>query len=227
MFQCELSPKRKVKVQYEFIDHDEIKKVDAKNISTLKKQLGVSLDKKLIGFVGRLQRWKGTHYLLQALPKILRNNPDTTCLIVGGAHNTEPEYELELHQLAKKLKIEKNIIFCGQQNNPLEWMKVMDVFVHTSDSEPLGMVIIEAMALGKPVICTPHGGPAEIVRDGKTGFFCEPKNIALLSMKISLLLDNDELAKRIGLLGQESARKYIERTNVKKFIKNINSLLDG
>lgn len=225
LLQRELSPKSRINVQYEFIDIDEIKKADSYSTKPLKEKLAIPQGKKIIGFVGRLQRWKGAHYLLQALPEILKHSPDAICLIVGGTHNTEIEYEEELRQLVRKLKIEKNAIFCGQQSNPLEWMKTMDVFVHTSNSEPLGMVIIEAMALGKPVICTPHGGPSEIVRDGKTGLFCEPINIVLLSKKISLLLNDDKLAKRIGSLGQAYARDYIRRNTAKGFIDNINLLL--
>lgn len=128
-----------------------------------REQLGLPLDGPLVGIVGRLQRWKGMHTLIAAMPAVLEAAPDAHCLIVGGEYPAEPEYPAQLRTLAKSLYVEDRVIFAGPRSDVPLWMQAMDIFVHASDREPFGIVVVEALALGKPVIaCTP-GGPQEIL----------------------------------------------------------------
>lgn len=138
-----------------------------------RRQLALPLTGPIIGIVGRLQRWKGMHTLVSAMPLILKEHPDAICLIVGGPYPAEPAYESELRNQAKHLGICDRVIFAGAQQNVPIWMQAMDVFVHASNREPFGIVVVEAMALGKPVIaCTP-GGPFEIIESNLNGWCCE------------------------------------------------------
>jgi glycosyltransferase involved in cell wall biosynthesis len=129
----------------------------------------ISLNAPLIGIVGRLQRWKGIHVLIEAMPKVLQNYPDAYCVVVGGKHDLEPDYPTFVEQRIADLGLGDRIILAGLQQNVPEWMQAMDIVVHASDNEPFGIVTIEAMALGKPVVAAASGGPTEIITDGENG----------------------------------------------------------
>jgi glycosyltransferase involved in cell wall biosynthesis len=120
----------------------------------------------------------------------------------SGNPDKEPDrdpYREKLGQIIKELAIEKNIVFCGFQNNPSDFVNVMDVVVHSSITpEPFGMVNLEAMYMKKPVVATNMGGPTEIFNDGEDGVLIEPGNPEILARRISALLDNPELRREIG-----------------------------
>src|SRR5439155_3346393 len=119
--------------------------------------------------VGRLQRWKGFHVLVEAMPRILRSHPAAQCVLVGGEHALEPDYKRFLEDRITSLGLQERIHLVGQQQNVAEWTTAMDVFVHASDREPFGMVVVEAMALGKPVVASADAGPTEVITPGVDG----------------------------------------------------------
>ena len=126
-------------------------------------QLGLPSQGPIIGIVGRLQRWKGMHVLIDAMPKILLQHPAAHCVVVGGPYPAEPEYETELRGQVANLGITDKVTFAGAQTNVPLWMQAMDLFVHASREEPFGIVIVEALSLAKPVVACAPGGPSEIV----------------------------------------------------------------
>ncbi len=97
------------------------------------------------------------HVLVAAMPQVLQKYPDAHCVIVGGKHDLEAEYEEFVKQQILDLGLSDGLIMAGLQRNVPEWVQAMDIFVHASDQEPFGIVIIEAMALGKPVIAGDAG----------------------------------------------------------------------
>ena len=135
----------------------------------LKKKLGFAPDKPLVGIVGRLQHWKGMHVYLRAMSQVVKTMPDVQGVIVGGVHDQEPSYLESLEKLRAELGLTKVVSMVGKQSNVPEWMGAMDVVVHASHREPFGIVVVEAMALGKAVIATSPGGPEEIITDGEDG----------------------------------------------------------
>jgi glycosyltransferase involved in cell wall biosynthesis len=177
-----------------------------------RKQLGLPSDGPIIGIVGRLQHWKGMHTLIDAMPRILVNHPESTCVIVGGAYPAEPKYESFLKQRAKKYGLESKIIFAGSQVNVPIWMQAMDIVVHASIREPFGIVVVEAMSLGKSVIASVPGGPAEVIRDGKNGFLSHHSDHQMLADKINLLLDDSNLRNEVGRTAINDATHYFSST---------------
>ncbi len=115
----------------------------------------------IIGNVGRLHHDKDQATLIkafaQALPKL---SPDSLLVVVGKG-----PLEQKLKQLTVNLSVETNVIFTGNVPNAKRYFKAFDVFVLTSDREPFGMVLLEAMAAELPIICSDCGGGAEVVRD--------------------------------------------------------------
>ena len=115
-------------------------------------------------------------------------------------------------------------------------MSACDIFVLPAPAEPFGLVLIEAMALGKPVIAAAAGGPLEIVADGETGLLFEPGNAASLAQAIKRLLADPELRQRMGKAGRKryeehfTARRMAEKMQeayTRSVHKNLNQRGNG
>ncbi|MEA3248017.1 MAG: glycosyltransferase [Gemmatimonadota bacterium] len=167
--QARIWPRRSVTLVYPGVALDRATAARATPPTEMRARLGLPSTGLLVGTVSRLQRWKGVHVFLDAVAALRHTRPDLHAVVVGGAHETEPGYEHELHDQAARLGIADVVTFAGFQANAIEWMQAMDVVVHAAAREPFGIVIVEAMALGKPVVAGAAGGPAEIVRDGVNG----------------------------------------------------------
>ncbi|MDB9466819.1 glycosyltransferase family 4 protein [Dolichospermum circinale] len=190
-----------------------------------RKKLGLPLNVPLIGIVGRLQRWKGMHVLVAAMPKVLAKYPDAHCVVVGGKHDLEPDYQEFLNQQITDLKLGDRVIMAGLQRNVPEWVQAMDVFVHASDQEPFGIVIIEAMALGKPVIAGNAGGPTEIITDGVNGLLTAYDDAQALTEAILRYLDDQEFAQSAGIAARQRALQFSTQRYAQNFINTIGSIM--
>jgi glycosyltransferase involved in cell wall biosynthesis len=162
----------------------------------------------IIGIVGRLQRWKGMHVFAEAMVQILQKHPDAFGVIVGGEHEFEPDYPAFLTQRIAELGLTDKIKLTGMQKNVPEWMQAMDVIVHASDSEPFGIVIIEAMALGKPVVAGDKAGPKEIIHEGEDGLFAPYGDASALASAVTRYLDDPAFAARVGAAAQKRAQGF-------------------
>ncbi len=182
----------------------------------LRSQLGLPVEGPLIGIVGRLQRWKGMHAVIRAMPAVRARHPAAHLAIVGGAHGTEPGYGAELRALAAGLGVADAVTFAGYQPDVPRWMQAMDIVVHASDREPFGIVVVEAMALGKPVVAGARGGPAELITDGEQGLLVGFEDADGLARAITRYLDDPGFAARCGAAAARraldySAERYAER----------------
>lgn len=179
-------------------------------IEKKKKELGLKPNFKIIGAVGRLVREKGYLDLFKAFKKVLEKFPDTILLIVGPK---EPEKKDKFNPIvAKDYGIEKNTIFLGQRVDVDELYSLMDIFVLSSHREGFPRTVIEASAMGKPVVATNIRGCREAVEDGKTGLLVPVKNPAKLAEVIIYLLENPEKAKQMGKNGRiKIVKEFDER----------------
>ena len=178
----------------------------------IRRRLGLELDRPIVGIVGRMQRWKGMHVFVEAMAQVFQKIPDCEGLIVGGMFKLEPEYEPWLRKRISELGMEEKIKMVGVQRNVPEWMQAMDVVVHASEREPFGIVVIEAMSLGKPVVATRPGGPEEIITqdsDGQLVTWNKPDELAEAILKYLL---NPEWAGSVGERAKQRSREYtVER----------------
>jgi glycosyltransferase involved in cell wall biosynthesis len=176
--------------------------------TVLKKRLGFEPARPLVGIVGRLQHWKGMHVFLEAMAQVIKTCPEAEGVIVGGVHYLEPEYPVFLQAQLAQWGLVGRVRLVGTQSNIPEWMQAMDVVVHASHSEPFGIVVIEAMALGKPVVASIPGGPSEVVTNEVDGLLVKSGDAKALARAISRFLREPDLAASCGAQAVLRARDF-------------------
>jgi glycosyltransferase involved in cell wall biosynthesis len=196
--QAALWPHRRTRVIYPGIDTNGAGLASNVQKDALLAGVGVPKDATVIGIVGRLQRWKGMHVLIEALPEIVAARPDAHVVIVGGDHPLEPGYRGHLQRLSHARGVADRVHIAGYRADALSWMAAFDVVVHASDNEPFGLVVLEAMALGKPLVAGAAGGPAEVIRDGVEGFLVPYEDARGLADRVVRYLEDPELSARLG-----------------------------
>jgi glycosyltransferase involved in cell wall biosynthesis len=145
---------------------------------------------------GRLTAWKGHTVLLDAIARLQR--PDIMCVFVGSDQGRH-RYTASLERHASRLGITDRLRLVGQCDDMPAALALSDVVVHASvKPEAFGRVVIEAQAMGRPVIASDLGGPVETVRHGETGWRVRPNDPAALAEAIAVALDLDP-AQRLAL----------------------------
>jgi glycosyltransferase involved in cell wall biosynthesis len=197
--------------------------------SDIRKEFEIPTAAPILCEIGNIRRWKGQHVAIRAMQRLVGRYKDARLFIIGEISNSpkDLEYLKELKALAAESGVEKNVVFTGYRKDALNFLVQSDVMVHTSIiPEPMGRVVLEGMVFRKPVIATNHGGPVEILEDGKSGFLVEPGNPEALAERISFLLENKEAALRIGEAArQRVAEKFDIGINMKKLEEVYDSLL--
>lgn len=153
-----------------------------------RKALNLPQDKKIILTVGNLEPVKGQRYLVEAVQRIIRERKNILCVIVGAG-----KVRTALERQIRSLGLEDYILLAGGKPHdeiPL-WMNACDLFVLPSLRESFGVVQIEAMACGKPVVATRNGGSEEVVISDKYGLLVEPADPEDLAEKILIALDRE------------------------------------
>lgn len=150
-----------------------------------------------VGFLGRLVHWKGVDVLLQAAGLLLEEGNDLEILVAGEG----PEL-VRLTDLARSLKIESRVNFVGPQQDPLNFLRQLDIAVVPSVVEPFGIVTVEAMSVGVPVVASNVGGPGEILAEPGSGILVPPGQPVALAAAISMLMSDDDLRRQMGEAGR-------------------------
>ncbi len=183
--------------------------VDLKYFSTnktkesLRKKL--HLNKPAIIHFGRLSYEKSTDLVLRAFAQILNWGIDAQLIVIGDG----PERG-KLEALGRKLNIDKSVEFTGtlRDNDLTERIAAGDFFVSASTIETQGLVFLEAMALGLPVIGVNAGGVPEYVDNGKNGFIVESGNVRAIAEAMKKFIDHPELRESFGQNAKESVKKF-------------------
>lgn len=181
------------------------------DVDLCKKKLGIPTNKKIVLYVGNLyDKVKGHKYLIDAISQIVTNRKDILCVIVGAGYlwNT-------LECQIRSLCLEDYVMLVGGKpycEIPI-WMNACDLFVLPSLQESFGIVQIEAMACGKPVVATRNGGSEEIIISDTCGFLVEPANPMDLADKIRDAIDME--------WDREAIHHYTEQFTWEKIVKEI------
>jgi glycosyltransferase involved in cell wall biosynthesis len=150
-----------------------------------RRQFGIPEDARVLGTLARLDTQKGLTYLIAALPTVLTRFPSVHVLLVGDG-----PLRSSLHAQARELGVDRRVHFAGQQRDVRRFLAAFDIFVLPSLFEGLPLSILEAMAIGLPVIATRVDGTPEATEDGITGYLVPPADSTALASSLIQALAN-------------------------------------
>ena len=188
-----------------------------------RRQTGSEAGEKRILYVGRLIDLKGVDYLIRALPKVLKIFPETKLVVVGSGPMKD-----DLMNLSDRLNLSDKVIYIPKvpQEKLLEFYTSANLFVLPSvvnekgETEGLGVVLLEAMACGLPVIGSAVGGIPDIIKDGETGLLARQKEPDSLAEKITKLFSDAPLRRKLAENGYKMVEKNFSWDTIsEKFIQ--------
>lgn len=179
-----------------------------------RKTIGIPENHLVVGTVAALADHKDYPNLLHAAGKIIENHDNVTFCAVGDGPDEEA-----VHALAAELGLGNRFIFTGFRKNVGHFLKSFDIFVLASHLEGLGTSILDAQALGLPVVACSTGGIPEIVFDGENGSLVPPRDSEALAEAISDLIDHPEKRRALGEKGRETVRVFSIDKTVQKNIE--------
>jgi glycosyltransferase involved in cell wall biosynthesis len=160
----------------------------------------------VIALVGRINSWKGQPLLLDAFYLLTQKFDNIKLVFIGSAPPNQENFEITLNEKIKEYHLEdKALIIPFQEEIGKFWDSIDIAVVPSTEPEPFGMVVIEAMLSEKPVVASNHGGPTEIVLPNETGFLFEPNNKESLAENIEKLIVDPNLRKTLGINGKKRA----------------------
>jgi spore coat protein SA len=206
--------------------------VSRSSLEVLKKELGVS-NYKILLYVGRLIEIKGVHHILEAMPELIKADPSIRLVIAGSTlefSSKHTEYTARLIKQTEEIK--DYVVFTSfiPHDKIHELFQIADLLVVPSaENEAFGLVNVEGMSTGTPVIATKSGGMPEIIEHGKTGFLIDPNNVrGEITKYILYLLSN---SAKIQQMGQESVLRvrnnFTWEHTVERLIKLYHELQEG
>jgi glycosyltransferase involved in cell wall biosynthesis len=183
------------------------------NISSIRGRYNLRNKEFVLTNIGYFNVQKAQADLLHAFKKVVDKRSDVRLIIIGWGR-----LENELKQLAKHLELNNKVIFTGKLTRPgvFEILSITDLFVLSSHWEGFGIVLTEAMAVGKPVVSTDTDGSREVVEDGKTGILVPIKKPQIMAETILNLLRSPESMAKMGKQGLKRVTQYF---NCEQFIK--------
>lgn len=178
-------------------------------------------DRPTVGVFGRIAEWKGQHVLIEAIDRI----PGLQALIVGDATYQDSAYFDRLRAMVDEKHLSDRVKFLGFRKDVPRLMAAVDIVAHTSiDPEPFGRVIVEGLALGRPVVATRGGGVGEIIDHGTTGLLYPPGDSAALAEALRSLITEPALAARLGADGR---RAVMARFSIERSVQDLEGVFAG
>ena len=175
-------------------------------------ELGVPPDVMLVALLGNLQPWKGHDAVVTALeemaPELRRR---IHMLFIGAIREQDGEHVSALRDRIRKGDFEETVQFLGSRTDVPDLLRAADVQLHASTTpEPFGLVLVEGLALGIPVVAASLGGPCEVISP-ETGRLFDPANPRELEVVLAEQIEDPDLRARLGAAGPEQARRFDAR----------------
>ncbi len=155
---------------------------------------------------------KDFHSLLRAFSKFKAKRNEAKLFIIGDGPDKE-----KIANIIRDLKLEESVLLLGARQNPYPYIKYADLFIHSSFSEAMGRTIVEAMALGCPVVAFDCPvGPRELIGENENGLLVPMGNPSAMAEAMHRLLEDGKLRKRIVENGLKKAKEFLLSTNIRK-----------
>lgn len=185
----------------------------------LRKELGLEQAFPVVGYVGRIMPEKDLETWLRAAAVVANKYPDAHFVMVGEGRDGTTQRQLQ--SLAATLGIAQRVIFTGYRDSLLPAYASLDLFMLSSRREGLPNSILEAMAMGLPVVTTDVAGAKELVIDGETGFVLPQGDVHGLAQAAQALVENDNLRLRMGRAGRERIEREFSFTQRLRCIEEL------
>ena len=196
---------RKIDIVENGVDKAIIDTVYNTDKSAIQIELGIQNSSINVAVVGQLYRVKGQHLVLEALSRLVGDFQNVRLYIIGDHVIDEYRaYKKELKQIIARNGLEEYVRFTGWRRDALDIIALMDIVIHPSFAEGFPFAVLEAMALGKPVIASKVGGLREAIKDGKNGFLVAPGDVEGITERWRELLAAPELRIRMGKAAKET-----------------------
>jgi glycosyltransferase involved in cell wall biosynthesis len=183
-------------VVHDGVDTASIRAASAEPRAAVLRRLGIPASARVVACVGGIQRRKGQLDLIEAAPRVLASHPDVVFAFAGGFNDAD--YHAEVVRRAMELGVTENVRLLGQLDDVRGLLAASTALVHPSHSEGFGLAVVEAMALGLPVVATRCGGPEEIVEDGVSGELVPVADPAAIAATLVTLLGDTGRAATLG-----------------------------
>lgn len=180
-------------------------------------ELGIAPNAPIVGTVANFEPVKGHRFLLEAAILVRREVPNVKFVLVGTGP-TQPK----MMRRAKSLGLDGSVVFAGYREDAPRIAGAFDVFVLASLIEGLSVALIEAMALGKPLVVTSVGGLPEVVENGRQGLIVPPRSPRALADAIIRILKTPELARQFG----EAARTRARYFDIRKAVERVEQVYE-
>jgi len=211
-----ICPEEKITKIYSGIDLNLFRPVDEETKARHREKWNLGLHDAVIGIVSKLWDGKGHHVLISAFKKIKQELKNARLVIVGEGYLHD-----QLISQVKGLGLEDSVIFTGFMEDVPEVISTFDVAVLPSFFEGMGRVLLEAMAMGKPVVASRVGGIPDLVDHEKNGLLVEPGDVDGLAASLMRILKDRGLARSFGTAGQ---RKISEKFGAEQMVRAIDGV---
>ncbi|MCA1558576.1 MAG: glycosyltransferase family 4 protein, partial [Acidobacteria bacterium] len=177
---------------------------------------------RVVGMIARVQPPKDFETLIRAMAEVVEREPRAALLVVGEyEHPHCLEHYTKLQTLAAELRLTERIIWAGLRADVPDMIRAMDVCVLSTHAEGMPLVLLEAMALKRPVVATRAGGIPELITHEETGLLHEKNNHRELALGILSLLDDPSRAARLARRGQEHVRSNFNKEKTINETRNL------
>jgi glycosyltransferase involved in cell wall biosynthesis len=188
-------------------------------------QLGVGDNELIVIAVGRLDPGKGFEHLIRAMAAIPPLDRPVHVLICGESLHL-PGFDRELEDLARSERVDDVVRFLGQRSDVADLLAAADVFCLPTEGEAFGLVFIEAMRAGLPVVALRSGGVPEIVVDGVTGWLSYPGDQEALTANLHRMLDDEEERRAFGEAGRARLASHFDNATIAaQWLRKMNRVL--